>query len=52
MGLCRDRSVQTQNRNPRSIEEYPIDRCVEHQNNIESCVYEIGKQCVQTENIN
>jgi hypothetical protein len=39
MGLCRERML-------RSIDVYPVNRCVEHQTHIDSCVYEYGKKYV------
>ena len=42
MGLCRERDQVSVMR--RSIDEMPVDRCVEHQNSIQSCLYKFGKK--------
>ena len=50
MGLCREvdetmtrREISMQ-RECRSIDTYPVDRCVQHQDNIRSCLYQYGNE--------
>ena len=49
MGLCREKDQVSMMR--RSIDVMPVDRCVKHRDNIESCVYKFGKKCEKNKNV-
>ena len=43
MGLCREKTEEENTLKRRSVQNvYPIDRCVQHRNHIQSCMYEEG----------
>ena len=43
MGLCREKKDEENTVGRRSVQNvYPIDRCVQHKNHIQSCMYEEG----------